>query len=191
MRNNLCWYKDVCTLDCPGTCIRYKTMKLLIEQSDLPIAKTYYSQPNKRLDNTNRLSVIKANVDKYVQAGYSCTIISDVVNVTNCGIKLMLSYFDKIWFKSGAEVKGKFVFMPDFFNEIKNFENRVSDSYIRDLNECDLVIFDSLPASMTEFEKKQFELILRHRLLHSKSCIITTNNLDLKIDGVENILLEI
>ncbi len=155
MRNNLCWYKDVCTLDCPGTCIRYKTMQLLIEQSDLPIAKTYYSQPNKRLDNTNRLSVIKANIDKYVQAGYSCAILSDKVNVTNVGIKLMLS------------------------------------SYIRDLNECDLVIFDSLPASMTEFEKKQFELILKHRLLHSKSCIITTNNLDLKIDGIENILLEI
>lgn len=191
MRNNECWYKSVCSKDCPGTCVRFKTMQALIKQSDLPIAKTYYPQATNRLDDKSRLTVIKNNIEYFVSSGYSIAIISDVVNVTNCGIKLMLSYFNSIWHKSGIDVRGKFVYMPEFLSKIKDFDNRLSESYIDELKNCDLVIFDSLPDKMTEFEQKQFEIILKHRLLHSKSCILTTNNFDLTINGVENIFVEI
>ena len=119
-----CWYKRICTEQCSAHCIRYKLMYSLFKQSNLPEALGAYKE---LIGHEKDLSVYKKRQSKsdailnFIEAGTNLYLSSE-----NCGnrkttwaIRLMYSYFDKIWHKSCFDCKALFVSVPKFLYNCK------------------------------------------------------------------------
>lgn len=180
-RNNNCWYKDICHLDCRN-CVRFRTMSDMLERSGLPKAQWY---PDKLTPTTpddkrtfGKLKDIQRKIDKYVENGYNFFLssVESGTGKTTWAIKLMLSYFDKVWSTSGIDPVGMFVHVPTLLRQLKNFNNPLPEEYIESLKECDLVIWDDIATTqLTDYEYNQLLVLIDSRTMNKKSNIYTSN----------------
>ena len=147
-----CWYKRICTEQCSENCIRYKLMYSLFKQSNLPEALWGYKElicHEKDLSVYKKLQAKSDDILNFIESGNNLYIYSE-----NCGngkttwsIRLMYSYFDKIWHKSCFDCKALFVSVPKFLynckrsisQDVKGFEELCNL-----ISEVDLVIWDDI-----------------------------------------------
>ena len=180
MRNENCWYKDVCQNECLNTCIRYLEMKYLIEQSHIPKSKQYpvILQAGVDYNAFCDLANIKDDIVAFVKEGCNLYITSNCTGngKTTWAIKLMLKYFDEIWAGNGLRVRGIFVHVPTLLNQLKNFNQPLSEEYKQNLLECDLVVWDDIASTdMSAYDHSQLLSYVDQRIFNEKANIFTGN----------------
>ena len=179
-----CWYKRICTEQCSENCIRYKLMYSLFKQSNLPEALWNYKElvcHEKDLQVYKKLQAKSDNILNFIEAGNNLYIYSE-----NCGngkttwaIRLMYSYFDKIWHKSCFDCKALFVSVPKFLynckrsisQDVKGFEELCNL-----ISEVDLVIWDDIgEMKASDYEHQILFQYIDDRINAGKSNIYTSN----------------
>lgn len=183
-----CWYKETCnkfnTKDCNQNCIRYMEMYYLIESSNIPKGKQFSNKliPNKiDLENFKFLNEIKKDIINFVSNGESLYIYSQNFGngKTTWSIKLMQSYFDKIWAGNGFTQKGLFVHTPTFLTKFKEVINKKDEEFEvlkQKLLEVDLVIWDDIAAGkLSDYDHTNLLTYIDQRKLNGKSNIYTGN----------------
>ena len=180
-----CWYKRICQEKCSENCIRYKMIYALFRQSQLPEAlweyKDLVAKPEGDVNAFIQLKNISNKIDMFVEQGQNLYIYSNNAGngKTTWAIRLMYSYFDKIWHKSCLDCKALFVSVPKFLynckrsisQEVKGFEE-----LCQLISEVDLVIWDDIGiAKVTDYEHQILFQYIDDRLNARKSNIYTSN----------------
>lgn len=184
MNIDTCWYKRICTEQCSENCIRYKLMYSLFKQSRLPEAQWDYKYlvcNGTDLSNFTQLKAKSESILKFIANGNNLYIYS-----ANCGngktswaIRLMYSYFDKIWHKSCFDCKALFVSVPKFLynckrsisQDVKGFEELCNL-----ISEVDLVIWDDIgEMKASDYEHQILFQYIDDRINSKKSNIYTSN----------------
>lgn len=180
-----CWYKRKCqNKNCTENCIRYKMMKSLFKQSQLPEAQWEYKTLNCNDEDFNsftKLNEISTNIIDFVENGKNLYIYSHNSGngKTSWAIRLMYSYFDKIWHKSCFDCKALFINIPKFLynckrsisQEVKGFEELCNL-----IPTVDIVIWDDIAESnATSYEHQILLQYIDDRINAGKSNIYTSN----------------
>ena len=179
-----CWYKRICTEQCSENCIRYKLMYSLFKQSNLPEALWDYKVlvcNEKDFSAYKKLQEKSDAILNFIEEGNNLYIYSE-----NCGngkttwaIRLMYSYFDKIWHKSCFDCKALFVSVPKFLynckrsisQDVKGFEELCNL-----ISEVDLVIWDDIgEMKASDYEHQILFQYIDDRINSKKSNIYTSN----------------
>lgn len=179
-RNSDCWYLDVCDNDCKS-CIRYSEMKYLMDNSGIPKNR---QSPRELTAGTAdydifcSLAEIKSNIVDFVNNGRNIFITSSNTGngKTSWAIKLLTKYFDSIWAGNGFRVRGMFIHTPTLLLQLKNFSDPLSETYKKNLLNCDLVVFDDIAdTSVSAYDYSNLLMIIDYRIQNEKSCIYTSN----------------
>ena len=193
-----CWYKRICTEQCSENCIRYKLMYSLFKQSNLPEALWNYKElvcHEKDLQVYKKLQAKSDAILNFIEAGNNLYIYSE-----NCGngkttwaIRLMYSYFDKIWHKSCFDCKALFVSVPKFLynckrsisQDVKGFEELCNL-----ISEVDLVIWDDIgEMKASDYEHQILFQYIDDRINSKKSNIYTSNKNKRQLEDVLGVRL--
>ena len=193
-----CWYKRICTEQCSENCIRYKLMYSLFKQSNLPEALWNYKElvcHEKDLQVYKKLQAKSDAILNFIEAGNNLYIYSE-----NCGngkttwaIRLMYSYFDKIWHKSCFDCKALFVSVPKFLynckrsisQDVKDFEELCNL-----ISEVDLVIWDDIgEMKASDYEHQILFQYIDDRINSKKSNIYTSNKNKEQLEDVLGVRL--
>ena len=198
MNINQCWYKRICTEKCTENCIRYKLMYSLFKQSNLPEALWDYKSltcEDKDYQSFKELQAKSDAILNFIEAGNNLYIYSE-----NCGngkttwaIRLMYSYFDKIWHKSCFDCKALFVSVPKFLynckrsisQDVKGFEELCNL-----ISEVDLVIWDDIgEMKASDYEHQILFQYIDDRINSKKSNIYTSNKNKEQLEDVLGVRL--
>ena len=193
-----CWYKRICIEQCSENCIRYKLMYSLFKQSNLPEALWDYKElicHEKDLQVYKQLQAKSDAILNFIEAGNNLYIYSE-----NCGngkttwaIRLMYSYFDKIWHKSCFDCKALFVSVPKFLynckrsisQDVKGFEELCNL-----ISEVDLVIWDDIgEMKASDYEHQILFQYIDDRINSKKSNIYTSNKNKEQLEDVLGVRL--
>ena len=193
-----CWYKRICTEQCSENCIRYKLMYSLFKQSNLPEALWDYKElicHEKDLQVYKKLQAKSDAILNFIESGNNLYIYSE-----NCGngkttwaIRLMYSYFDKIWHKSCFDCKALFVSVPKFLynckrsisQDVKGFEELCNL-----ISEVDLVIWDDIgEMKASDYEHQILFQYIDDRINSKKSNIYTSNKNKEQLEDVLGVRL--
>ena len=193
-----CWYKRICTEQCSENCIRYKLMYSLFKQSNLPEALWNYKSLTCNDKDYQAFKELQAKSDSilnFIEAGNNLYIYSE-----NCGngkttwaIRLMYSYFDKIWHKSCFDCKALFVSVPKFLynckrsisQDVKGFEELCNL-----ISEVDLVIWDDIgEMKASDYEHQILFQYIDDRINSNKSNIYTSNKNKEQLEDVLGVRL--
>ena len=193
-----CWYKRICTEQCSENCIRYKLMYSLFKQSNLPEALWDYKElvcHEKDLQVYKKLQAKSDAILNFIEAGNNLYIYSE-----NCGngkttwaVRLMYSYFDKIWHKSCFDCKALFVSVPKFLynckrsisQDVKGFEELCNL-----ISEVDLVIWDDIgEMKASDYEHQILFQYIDDRINSKKSNIYTSNKNKEQLEDVLGVRL--
>lgn len=181
MKNENCWYKDVCDNECTNNCLRYNEMKFLMDNSDIAPKKQI---PDKLVPESIdrqafiQLNEIRLDIVNFVNNGENLYIWSNHTGngKTSWSLKLMLRYFNEIWAGNGFRVRGKFAHVPTLLIKLKDFNNPLSDEYKNDIMNCDLLILDDIASTgISQYDLSQLLLYIDHRSTYGKSIIYTGN----------------
>ena len=183
-----CWYAKTCknydTDICNNSCIRYSEMNYLITSSNIPKGKQFknelIAQPID-LANFKLLNEIKKDVINFVNDGENLYIYSQYFGngKTTWAIKIMQSYFDKVWLGNGFTQKGLFIHVPSFLTKFKEVINKKDEDFEdmkKQLLEVDIVIWDDIAAGkLTDYDHTNLLTYIDQRKLNGKSNIYTGN----------------
>lgn len=102
-----------------------------------------------------------------------------VTHNTTWTLRMVETFFNKIWLKSELKCRVLFISVPRFLLELKSNINEKSD-YIEHINnnvlDCDLVIWDDIATKLgTEFELSHLLSIIDTRINNGKSNMFTSN----------------
>lgn len=186
MKNSNCWYSDVCTNDCTGSCIRYLEMEYLMNTSNIPKVRqrpAVLHAPKCDYDAFVRLSEIKDNIVDFVAGGGNLYIASTTTGngKTSWAIKLMLKYFDEVWAGNGFKPRGIFVHTPTFLLKTKDFESRDREfmTLRQRLHSVDLVVWDDIASTeVSAYDYSQLLMYIDTRTAEGLSNIYTGNLTD-------------
>lgn len=128
-----------------------------------------------------RLKEIESNVEEYIEEGNNLYIFS---RNTGCGktswtLRLLNTFFEKIWYKSDLKCRGLFINVPKFLLALKDNISQKSD-YIKYIKEnvlsADVVVWDDVATKgFTTFEMENIYSIINDRLEMGKSNFYTSN----------------
>ena len=183
-----CWYKEVCPFykkeKCCESCVRYIKMyylvnnALLSKKQQCPIK--LYAEPIDE-ENFKILASIKKNIFSFVKDGKNLLLYSKITGngKTAWALKLLLSYFNKIWAEDDFTVRGMFINIPRFFNAIKE-DIRESQEYVKHIRDnvlkADIIVWDELGVkTLTPYEHDYLLSYINARLDAGKSNIFTSN----------------
>ena len=183
-----CLYNKNCPLldteDCNCNCLRYLEMFYLLHNSRIPVNRhrIHGLKPDDcDKESFRKLKDIKLNIEEFVAQGKNLYLYS-----TTCGngkttwaIKLMQSYFDKIWFGNRYSTRALFIHVPMFMVKLRENISNKSESFMQlldDLTEVDLVVWDDIAAcNLKEYDYMNLVGYIDNRLLSGKSNIFTGN----------------
>ena len=182
-----CWYKDVCENygeGCDRVCVRYAEMKYLMENSNLPVARRQPQQLSpEQVDYIafTRLDTIRRDIVNFVEQGKNLYICSNNTGngKTSWAVKLMLKYFDEVWYGNGFRQRALFVHVPTYLLKCKDFNtvDREFEELKRRIQEVDLVVWDDIGgAEMTPYDYTNLLVAIDAREADGKSNIITGNS---------------
>lgn len=180
LRNQDCWYKDVCTYEPCTNCIRYTEMKYLMEHSGLsknrqkPIAL----DGSRDVKAFRVLNDIRLDIINFVDNGESLYIYSEYTGngKTSWSIKLLLRYFDQIWAGNGYRKRGQFVHVPVLLNKLKDFNDPNRNLIQQDLSTVDLVVWDDIASTkLSDYDISQLLALIDQRLADGLANIYTGN----------------
>lgn len=183
-----CWYKKSCakynTDSCNSNCIRYMEMDYLMETSNIPKANQFKNEliaEKIDLENFKFLNAIKNDVVNFVNNGENLYIYSQNLGngKTTWAIKIMQSYFNKLWAGNGFVQRGLFIHTPAFitkFKEVINKKDEEFENIKKQLLEVDLVIWDDIASSkLSDYDHTNLLTYIDQRKLNGKSNIYTGN----------------
>ncbi len=185
--NENCWLKNRCNhKDCSNFCMRYFKLNTLYEKALIPLNNRKHIVL--RVDDDGNddvafttLKNIENNVLDFVNSGSNLFIHSDITGngKSSWALRMVESYFDKIWIKSDLKCRALFISVPRFLLELKSNISEKSE-YIQHINncvlDCDLVIWDDIATKLgTEFELSHLLSIIDTRIANGKSNIYTSN----------------
>lgn len=183
-----CWYLDSCnkadTSECYAGCIRFMEMHFLMANSGIPENRQspIVLTPTKDdIKNFISLRDIKDDILNFVQNGENLYIYSDHFGngKTSWSIKLLQSYFDKVWAGNGFRCRGVFVHVPTLLNKTKdNFNNKDENFTLlkNSLITADLVVWDDIAATkLSDFDHSTLLSFIDQRILNNYSNIYTGN----------------
>lgn len=185
--NDNCWLKDRCNhRDCNTFCMRFFKLNNLYDQALIPLNSRKHTILRIDKDNTDenefiQLKDISDNIVDFVKNGKNMFIYSEITGngKTSWSLRMIESYFDKIWVNSELTCKALFISVPRFLLALKeNIKNK--SEYIEHINEnvldCDIVIWDDIATKLgTEFELSHLLSIIDTRIIKGKSNIYTSN----------------
>lgn len=177
-----CNHKD-CDKD---FCLRKYKLDYLYESSLLAssqrkVINILVDEDGTDLEEFKQLAQIQKEIEEFVAEGKNLYLHS-----SNCGnskttwaVRLIQSYFDKIWYKTPLTCKALFISVPRFLLALKDNISAKSDyiTYIKDnIMNADLVVWDDLGAKIaSEFELNHLLSLIDGRIALGKSNIYTTN----------------
>lgn len=179
-----CIYKSVCEIECKNLCIRYATMKYLLSKSGIPQSQqTIHRLVPDECDVSafETLANIQMNILDFVDNGELLYLHSKQVGngKTTWTIKLMLQYFNEIWYTSGFNQKGLFINVPSFLNKAKLVISKPDEEFDKlrsKIPDIDLVIFDDITATkMSNYDYTTLLSYIDQRIFNGKSTIFTGN----------------
>jgi len=183
-----CPYKDRCNgIDCDKDfCMRKYRLDCLYDNSLLtaPLKqhKTLFADADGTdLQEFTKLSNIEKSADKFVADGLNLYIHS-----SNCGngktswsIRILKSYFNKIWMKSNFKCQGLFISVPSYLLALKESiskYNEYADFINTNVLDADIVIWDDIATKIgTEFELNHLLNMINTRMNNGKCNIFTSN----------------
>lgn len=183
MKNEKCWYKDVCEEVCSTSCIRYLEMDYLVQHSNIPFAYQYpvVLNPEKvDYDAFCDLADIKDCILDFVKNGNNLYIASSETGngKTTWSIKMMLKYFDEIWAGNGFRTRGLFLHVPTILMQLKNFSSPLSEEFKNHILDADMIIWDDIASTeLSNYDLSQLLIYIDSRINNSK-CNIYTGNID-------------
>ena len=183
-----CWYKKSCkrfeTDECNSNCIRYMEMDYLMESSNIPKANQFKNEliaEKIDLENFKFLNEIKNDVVNFVNNGENLYIYSQNLGngKTTWAIKIMQSYFNKIWAGNGFVQRGLFIHTPSFITKFKEIINKKDEDFEelkKQLLDVDLVIWDDIAANkLSDYDHTNLLTYIDQRKLNGKANIFTGN----------------
>lgn len=182
-----CWYKNTCKNYqdyCTNNCIRFAEMEFLINSAKIPKGNQFKNKliPSQiDVENFKKLNELKKNVLDFVNNGDNLYIYSSNFGngKTSWAIKILQSYFDKIWAGNGFKQRGLFIHVPSFLTKFKEVINKKDEEFeeIKDkLIDVDLVIWDDIAASkLTDYDHTNLLTYIDQRKLNGKANIYTGN----------------
>ena len=159
-------------------------MKWQMEHSGLPEAKqrpiTLYMTEDNAGDRRayDRLTEIRKGIVDFVQSGKNLYICSNWTGngKTSWAIKMLHTYFHYTAEGNYENLKGMFVSTTELLLQLKDFNNPLPKSYLENLKNVDLVIWDDIAVSgMSQYDFTQLYTIIDKRILAEKSNIFTSN----------------
>ena len=183
-----CPYKAKCSgVDCDKDfCMRKYRLDCLYDNSLLTekqrqVGKLFTDNDGTDLHEFQQLAKLEQNMDRFVETGANVYIHS-----YNCGngktswaIRLMIGYFNKVWYKSNFGCQALFVSVPRYLLALKESisgNNEYADFINKHILDVDLVVWDDIATKMgTEFELNHLLNIINTRMDAGKSNIFTSN----------------
>lgn len=185
-----CWYQKYCGVrdiepdmpdypKCKKSCPMYLGMNFLMQNCGMPDAYPYIirlTPPDEDIEAFKKLGDIKDNIDEFIKYGNNILIESIKAQTakTTWSLKLMYRYFDKIWVGNGFTIRGYFVHVPSFLNDLKNYKYINSDDFrTKDklIKNVDIVIWDDLIQPLNQEEQITLTSYISRRILEKKSNI--------------------
>lgn len=183
-----CWYKKYCvwynTEHCNSNCIRYMEMDYLMETSNIPKSNQFRNElvaEKIDLKNFRFLETLKNDVVNFVKNGESLYIFSKNLGngKTTWAIKIMQSYFNKMWPGNGFVQRGLFIHTPSFITKFKEIINKKDEDFEelkKQLLDVDLVIWDDIAANkLSDYDHTNLLTYIDQRKLNGKANIFTGN----------------
>ena len=179
MKNEKCWYKNVCQESCEN-CIRYAEMKYLLDHSGIPEKRQYPIELIAGSDYREylKLADIKSDIENFVNDGEQLYICSKETGngKTSWAIKLMLKYFDCIWAGNGFRQRAMFIHVPTFLTKLKDFTNPLLSVYKEMITKVDLVVWDDIASTkLSDYDVQQLLIFVDGRIVDTKANIFTGN----------------
>ena len=134
-------------------CEKNKEMKYLIDNCGLEnadkIAQAQLIPEPEEEAVYEELQSIRENITNFVHSGENIYISSKETQVgkTTWSTKLMLRYFNDIWFRNNLKISGYFIHVPTFLNKARFFEYQNTDEFElieSNIKDADLVIWDDI-----------------------------------------------
>lgn len=198
-----CWLENECKkLHCNdknGCMIQYK-LDYLFNEAGIPLNRRKSQSLVTDADGTDReqfikLKSIQDNILDFVNNGDNLYIYSIQAGngKTSWAIRLLQSYFKKIWLKTELKCRALFINVPSFLLALKANINEPNE-YYKHINEyvldCDLVIWDDIGNKVgTEFEISHLLSIIDTRINSGKANIYTSNILPEQLGNLLDIRL--
>lgn len=189
-----CWLKDSCKkyktskdiCDQESFCIKLFKLDALYEASLLSFNQRYHKPlfldaSLVDSDNFNYLKNIQDNIESFIKEGKNLYIYSTITGngKTEWSIRLMQSYFNKIWHKTDIRCRGLFLNVPRYLLAIKDNISTYNEyaTYVKNnIFDADLVIWDDIGTkAATSFEHETLLSIIDNRISYNKSNIFTSN----------------
>ena len=190
-----CWLKDNCKkLHCNdenGCLILYK-LNYLYNEAGIAIKARKKIPLSPDIDGTDleefkQLKEIQDNIEMFVKEGRQLYLHSSQCGngKTAWSLRLLQTYFNKIWFKSPLKCRALFISVPQFLIGLKDNISNKSEyiEHIREnINDCDLVIWDDIATKVsTSFENENLFSIIDYRINSGKANIFTSNLSDIEL----------
>lgn len=188
----LCWFKEVCTnysTDiCNCGCSLYCQYYYLINLANVPV-QLQYPQNQKLnagidIEKYKYLADLKDNILQFVDEGQNLFLYSKYYGngKTTWSIKLLSSYFSKIWPGNGTKCRGLFINVDDFLMKKKS---AISQKNYRLLQieelipNVDIVIWDDIGCTkLSDYEHSILFPLINSRISSHKCNIFTSNVID-------------
>ena len=192
MESKDCWLKNNCKqLHCNdknGCMILFK-LNYLYNEANIPVNLRsnkilYPDSDGTDLNEFKQLKAIQDNIVEWVNDGNNLLIHSKQCGngKTSWSIKLLQTYFNKIWLKTTLTCRALFINVPYFLIALKDNITVKSDytKHIKDnIFDCDLVIWDDIAnKSLTPYECDNLLSLIDGRILNNKANIFTSNLTD-------------
>lgn len=180
-------YHNCNHLDCESDfCIRkYKTETLyslaLLTEAQRNHVTLKIDEDGTDFEEFKKLAALERSIVDFVNDGRNLYLHS-----SNCGngkttwaIRLLETYFNKIWARSGLCCRALFISVPRLLLALKDNITTKNDyvAYIKEhINEADVVVWDDIAAKVgSEFELNHLLAMIEGRLILGKSNIYTSN----------------
>lgn len=189
--SNECWIKDSCKKYLNNECTEDFCMKLfkldaLYNMSQLSFEQRKHQNlllDASRVDESAFINLkdIQNNIEEFVTKGSNLYIYSKITGngKTAWAVRLLQSYFNKIWYKTELECKGLFLSVPRYLLAIKDnisSFNEYADFVKNNIFNADLVIWDDIGTkAATSFEHETLLSIIDNRMCYNKCNIFTSN----------------
>ena len=185
--NKNCWLLDECThVDCDGFCLKRYKLNFLYDEALVSLVQRrrvdfILDSDESDKENFEYLSSIDRNILGFVNQGGSLLISSPITGngKTAWSLRMIQSYFNKIWFKSELRCRALFIHVPRYLLAIKDNISEKSE-YIQHIKEnvldADLVVWDEVGTKgLTQFEHENILNLINARIDAGKANIYTSN----------------
>ena len=185
--NQNCWYRECCkkvdTDTCTNACVRYLEMKTMLEKSELPkvwwTPKQLFAEKDAKA--YERLAQIKANIDTFVSEGKNIYIYSGNYGngKTSWAVKLLLAYFNKVWYGNGFRCKGLYINSTGFLMRKKGLITKIDEEYLamtKTLETVNLAVWDDIAVNkLSDYDYQTLSTMIDTRMFNGKSNIFTSD----------------